>query len=279
MNSSVVSKHFYRICKGRGIENKIVPVFVISPLQQQGCYNSTRILTQNLRDYSSNEDTNKKFQNYGRMIVNTVDKFDTYREDYWDFIELKSIVKDVQMNNITSLNLYSHSPNSYCGSSIPLLLPSILPNLLELNNSNTSINGFFIKNFADNCPLLEMVISNNTVTFLTMNCRYFESCNNLKELYLDSSSLKYVDQAEYSNFTNDHPTIFLFHCCKSFERISILNTYVEDIYGRNPRKISQNILIEFIRNAPPSLCWFRSDLSIKNMNMLRSERPGIELLN
>ena len=46
-----------------------------------------------------------------------------------------------------------------------------------------------------------------------------------------------------------------------------------------PAIMPRNALIKFVRNAPPSLCWFRSDLTPENMNMLRLERPDIELLN
>jgi hypothetical protein len=38
-------------------------------------------------------------------------------------------------------------------------------------------------------------------------------------------------------------------------------------------------LIKFVPNAPMSLRWFRSDLTHANMNVLRLERPGIELFN
>eukprot|EP00536_Pseudo-nitzschia_multiseries_P005765 jgi/Psemu1/13439/gm1.13439_g len=41
--------------------------------------------------------------------------------------------------------------------------------------------------------------------------------------------------------------------------------------------VPQAALIKFVRTAPQSLRWFRSDLSPENMDMLRSERPGIEL--
>jgi hypothetical protein len=38
-------------------------------------------------------------------------------------------------------------------------------------------------------------------------------------------------------------------------------------------------LIKFVRNAPPTLRWFRSDFTPDNMKILRMERPEIELLN
>jgi hypothetical protein len=66
------------------------------------------------------------------------------------------------------------------------------------------------------------------------------------------------------------------------ERVSIRNAYwYMDNVGHVADHfiVPQNVLIKFVRNAPPSLCWFRSDLTPENMNMLRLERPDIELLN
>ena len=40
-----------------------------------------------------------------------------------------------------------------------------------------------------------------------------------------------------------------------------------------------NALLKFVRNAPSTLRWFRSDLTPDNMTTLRLEQPGIELLN
>ncbi|OEU23449.1 hypothetical protein FRACYDRAFT_267543 [Fragilariopsis cylindrus CCMP1102] len=69
----------------------------------------------------------------------------------------------------------------------------------------------------------------------------------------------------------------MFHrCCKALERVSIRNMHFNDYRYKD---FKQNLLIKFVRNAPPSLHWFRSDLTPDNMTMLRMERPGIELLN
>ena len=89
---------------------------------------------------------------------------------------------------------------------------------------------------------------------------------------------------------NNHHEIFMFHyCCKALERVSIRNMKWNFTFGHDfnddddieDQKLIfvQNILIKFVRNAPPSLHWFRSDLTQDNMTMLRMERPGIELLN
>ena len=62
------------------------------------------------------------------------------------------------------------------------------------------------------------------------------------------------------------------------EKISIQNA----MYGRNNTAtrchLPQTALIKFIRNAPRSLCWFRSDLSQDNIDMLRSERSESEFV-
>lgn len=59
------------------------------------------------------------------------------------------------------------------------------------------------------------------------------------------------------------------------ERLSIKNVRL----GYDGYMLPQNAVIKFVRNAPTSLRWFRSDLSHENMKMVRSERPEIELVN
>ena len=77
----------------------------------------------------------------------------------------------------------------------------------------------------------------------------------------------------------------MFHrCCKALERVSIRNMnsrerFRDDDDDDDDEDFTQNALIKFVRNAPPTLHWFRSDLTPDNITMLRMERPGIELLN
>lgn len=53
----------------------------------------------------------------------------------------------------------------------------------------------------------------------------------------------------------------------------------DDIYDDDGKlTYIQNALIKFVRNDPSTLRYFRSDLTLENTNMLRLERPGIELL-
>jgi hypothetical protein len=55
-------------------------------------------------------------------------------------------------------------------------------------------------------------------------------------------------------------------------------SFLFDNFDDQKITFTQNALIKFVRNAPSSIRWFRSDLTLENMNMLRMERPGIELL-
>mmetsp|Transcript_40457 Transcript_40457/g.41024 ORF Transcript_40457/g.41024 Transcript_40457/m.41024 type:complete len:103 (-) Transcript_40457:183-491(-) len=92
-----------------------------------------------------------------------------------------------------------------------------------------------------------------------------------------------IDQNNMSDL-NNHPHFFIFHqCCnKGLARFSIrkAKTFFFDVNRRGKiRSIPQNALIKFVRNIPSTLKWFRSDLTQENINMLRLERPDIELVN
>ena len=108
----------------------------------------------------------------------------------------------------------------------------------------------------------------------------------LKEININNS--KFIVYNREISDLNNYPDIFMFHnCCKALERVSIRNMNWKfylgddgDDYDEDQKLVfTQNALIKFVRNAPPTLQWFRSDLTPDNMTMLRMERPGIELLN
>jgi len=143
---------------------------------------------------------------------------------------------------------------------------------------------------------------------------YIEAASNLKELDIDGSIFTGPPNTQNGIFTLLDPNIpieipddkqydadfyMLYSCGNSLERLSmkgvryltVHDLFPRDImldrpdyfateeYNHDEGDIPQSALIKFIRNAPPSLCWFRSDLSNDNMDMLRLERPGIEFVN
>ena len=109
---------------------------------------------------------------------------------------------------------------------------------------------------------------------------------NLKELYMDDSVFKdtqsSVDRMSDLDDNNDSSkNVILFYKCNSnvLERVSIKNAHCFNGNNNRTTPLSQKALIKFVRNAPPSLRWFQSSLTDENINILRPERPEIELIN
>ena len=94
-----------------------------------------------------------------------------------------------------------------------------------------------------------------------------------------------VNEYEAMVNLNNHPTVFFLNKLrnKQLEKLSIRNVgcYVPPTNENNYEEeieMSQNVLIKFVRNAPSTLVWLRSDLSTANIQLLQSERPGIEFV-
>ena len=290
MNLSLVSKQIKNIiCANNepGNKNKIIPVFEVAGT-------SPGILFQNLLHHFKNNKTKKKLQNYTIMRIkdsNNDDDQSGGSTDYTDY-ELVQIINNILtriMNNIylsgiTLLDLSSISPATTRNRNMLVLtntLPRILPKLREVNFSNTCINnGTILSNFSRFCPLLEKVTSNNAKNIRVDGgdmLWWAGQSNVLKEIFMDNTIFNSkFDYRDKFDDLNNHQEIFMFHkCCKAIERVSIRNARNKS----TETKISQEKLVKFVRNAPPTLRWFRSDLTLNNITMLRLERPGIELLN
>ena len=96
---------------------------------------------------------------------------------------------------------------------------------------------------------------------------------------MDDSFFYCTDEEALSDLINLHYTFLFYNCCKVLERLSIRKAKYATVFGDRPKKIPQDALIKFVRNAPPTLKWFRIDLTEENMDILRLEQPGIELLS
>ena len=192
------------------------------------------------------------------------------------------------MNGITSLLDLSSNPIQPFSSYIIDILLIILPKLRYVNFSNRCVTTYpILGQFLDNCPPLEIVTSNNSGSHTYLSGLAMKTSNNLKEIHMDNSNFIILWNKDRFANLNKHQDVFIFHeCCKALEHVSIRYMNWNFSLGHNfnndeDRKLIliQNILIKFVRNAPPTLHWFRSDLTLDNMTMLRMERPGIELLN
>jgi len=277
--STLVSKQLYLECNGPGIE--VIPVFRISPIAM--CVGSTQNFLQNMSDYQQDDETNRKLQRYCHMEVIDINKFNYII----GHALLQKIRKnDIRMNGIVLLNIslpYSSLQPRLCelppSCSLAIALSGIVPNLRELNLSNTcGSSGTVLQSFSENCPWLEKITCNNNDNIYADGSE-IQSATNLKEIIMDDC--KFVSYLKNPIIINN-TTAFLFHCWSSkvLERVSILNARYRISGGNSDELILQNAIIKYIRNgAPPSLRWFRSELSQKNMDMLQSEQPRILFLN
>ena len=247
MKVSTVCKQLYQICHGHvsGTTNIVIPVLELSASSENPDFGRADRMVQRLEQHCT------KLQHYRKMTITDGHKFRPGSNKLEKF----------QLNGVVSLHVLSSvATERISGSSLEMMrmLARILPNLREIDLSEMGCTHTILQYFLDRCSSLEKITWSNSssISFVGAN---MSSATNLKEIYMDGAQFYYI------------PTFFLFHKCSSIvlERISI----------RNARNITQKMLIKFIRKAPPSLRWFRSDLTSANMAMLRLERPEIELLN
>jgi hypothetical protein len=288
MDLILVSKQLQDIiCNEPGNENQIIPVFEVNPQRRKDYHATTLTFAKKLRDFSLDNDLNNKLQYYRRMVINNADWFDCGTVPA-PLRCLEDIVTNVQMSGITSLYYFSSSLQS---SSIftTYILAMILPNLREVDFSNTCLNSVSLRRFTMRCPRLEKITSYYSEKQISLCGTCMSFSNNLKEITMDNScfSLDFNTNNKDNFFDlSNHQDVYIFHkCCQAIERVSIRNM---DYYSHweypgdddeQKEILIQNALIKFVRNAPSTLRWFRSDLTSDNTTMLRLERPGIELLN
>ena len=281
MEASTVSKQLNGIAK-----NKIVRIFEIRrrKFNDPGLAHYDTLTTRFLRNmsrYLQDPNTNRIHQGFHRVEVHDVPHFVDPMNYCYDYFE--TLANGLHLDGVVSLQM-SLPSRSVCLSKLPVALSMIFPNLRRLDCYNLGLCPDKLEYISINCPLLEQIKGSNNN--FHADGHDMRSLENLKEVEFDccyiSDFINHNDRNEVDEILDldNHPNIHLFHkCSKSLERVSIRNLRLWNYEFEGSRKISQDALIKFFRNAPPSLKWFRSDLSQQNMDMLRSERPEIELLN
>jgi hypothetical protein len=115
------------------------------------------------------------------------------------------------MKGITSLDLSTQSPQNI-NDIIVQFLPDFLPNLREVDVSNTGVRCFIFFVLSENCPLLEKITSHNNNSGFS-SCGY-DIClsDHLKEINMDNSLfiVYYADKNRIADLSN-HQEIFIFH--------------------------------------------------------------------
>ena len=278
MNATLVSKQLHKIiCDGHGIKEKKFPMIEISKTN-----GSTRALLEHICTT-----TNKIRRRCIHMKVNDAHEF-----AYVSSEEIIAITKNAQMDWILSLDMSLPIRSERYGwtrgyvNSLLDGLSLILPNLREIDLSNIPcfLSGTML---TLHCPHLEKITWNNSandphvqLSDTRVQLSGHGMINGIKEVTMNDS-LFYCIQPEIDQMLDleNHRDTFIFHhCSKALERVSIRNAKWGFITGIID-VVPQDALIKFVRNAPSTLRYLRSDLTQENMTMLRLERPGIELLN
>ena len=204
-----------------------------------------------------------------------------------DCAEVERIRNILSLEGVVSLDLSSLSKTTTIApKNRPLYftdtLADILPNLREINLSNTVCCGYELERFSGWRCQLQKIIWNNISIDSEIRLDGFQmvSARHLQAIYMDNAVFLGGEIRLYSNLDSRSSQYCLFESCKrNLIRVSIQNARCRDIVSLETHVLPQNVLIKFVRQALPSFRWFRSDLSSKNITMLRAERPDIEFVN
>lgn len=240
-----------------------------------------------------------------------------FNDNSYDHInddELERLTQNIRMTGIVSLDMSLPLSSAYCFSTLRRAISFMVPNLQQLDLSRSDAMGSeILETFVVRCPRLEIIRWNdNDDDLFGIDAMGYDldSLNNLKELYFDNCYFgidrhslidengDYIDddgnadgdgdddddggvyEFEAISDSDNYPNLFLFHkvCNNPLERISLRNARYTH-FDLDEGTVPQQILMKFVRKAPSTLVWFRSDLTATNIRILQSERPGIEFLN
>ena len=272
-----VSKQFYDlITNNPGLEhNRVIPLLQISPAEDQEDDKGRqgRLLKQLDRNQ------NRLHHIRAMKVINP----NQFRYSHCD--ELSRLVNTLQQRftGVVALDLSSlrFTKTVFTNCFFLATLRAMLPNLREIDLSSSNIQSHQLEEFAEECSRLEKITYNHSSgdSHLSMDGKHMNPAKNLKEIYMDDSSLfapiySVSTIAVFSDLENNkYSNIFLFHkCSKGLERVSIKNLTRRTGYGLEQKStVPQNVLIKFVRNTP-TLKWLRSDLTQDNIEMLQSEQ-------
>jgi len=297
------------IWSGQGMETNLVRIFRLSPSKHRNLNDGqlrARRFISNMNQHFQNVTKTRILQGFQHWKVQDVGEFDVDGHGYF-YIgddDLERLTHIIRMPAIVSLDMSSSLPielHQWC--TLHRAISFMVPNLQQLDLSNTMMGTSILGKFAVRCPRLEIIRwnkiswNNNDNYGIDAGGYELQAMNNLKELYLDNwyFDFDYDDQIyrdegnddddngvyeiEAMSDCNNYPNLFLFHklCNNPLERISLRNARYTH-FDLDEGTVPQQILMKFVRKAPSTLVWFRSDLAATNIRILQSERPEIQFL-
>jgi hypothetical protein len=203
--------------------------------------------------------------------------------------------KRIVLKNVTSLDV-SISPTldphfRQVKNSVAKSLALILPKLQYLDLSYIKVTETAVDSFAKHCPNLEVFRWRGSDGGMHLNGQNLARCRNLKEVYLPNSRLycsirrtaNYaLPSTQETTFTYEN-SIHVLSCTSGpLERVSVKGSTwyswdinICDALGKcTDATIPQTTLIRFVESTP-TLRWFESDLSLKNVEHLSKRFPNI----
>ena len=302
IEASFVNKPWNASCHSPAMEHAIVPYFQLKldlSLEKDAITNFVHTMKKQDKKGRFLKDGYQRFELH--LIGNRPDGMYGPRDNYLD----EMLTLNIRMNGIVSLVV---TPS--CNEKYKIWLnhywkffSKMFPKLRELNVSDSECNrgnlrqmrfyfGSFL--FLRNCPYLTKIITQTKDReLLWCGGNIDEKWASLTEIFIDDHIFvfkpnQYEEHRETLQFLNYYSSSY-----RVLERLSIRNAhyYVDDTplaqagihpYPRKKsigEKIPQDDLVKFVRNAPPALKWFRSDLSQENIRMLKIEKPNIEFVN
>ena len=298
MMMCLVCKQINELIKnGEGMERQLIRVFELRPSGEN--HNNLRIelFLSNMNRYWQDGTKRRMLQGYQHWKIYNASRLSNY-VFISQYEKLERLVSPhLRMTGIVDLDISSPVPNRIMGNcALVHLVALLVPNLRKLDISNFRTNPNILIKVSRLCPHLEVLKWNkwdndDDFDVFPADGRCLESFKYLKELYLDGVTFSFtaeIDEGRRMADMENHPNEFMFHeLCKNnpLERVSIRHarSYYSPPHARyNAAEfdpITQNVLINFVRNVPSTLVLFRSDLSTENIRMLQLERPGIELVN
>ena len=274
-----------RVVMGPGIETQIIPRIEFRPpnLEETVLVNPMidKMIQRRLRNAIV-------FQRYRVLKIFDFDQF----RHIWDWEEWATRNKKPFLGIISldiSVSHYVYIVDRDVREAL-FWIVLFLPKLRSINLSNIGVDSNVLLRILEECPHLVSITWNGFNWDDSMNLIngfVMQDFHYLKELYMDDcvfNAYNFVVETSISFDTAENPNNFLFgRCNQSLERVSTKNArYWKCLHpirtDQDPPCLPQTTLMKFIRRAPPSLQWFRSDLSQENIEVLRLERPGIEFV-
>jgi len=202
---------------------------------------------------------------------------------------LRLLKYESRLSDVTTLNLSiiggqekfgQKKHNLLIDACIPKALSFLMPNLQRINLTGLQVKQSILQDIATHCTSLESITWNRQIKSAFLSGKDFKQCD-MKEIIMDDSIFlcppgKDHELAMFSSTSQRKSSPIFYHCNKYLERVSIKNIrYI--MYGEtksNLMVVPQSALVNFVHRSP-SLKWFRSNLTAKNVGRLKRMRPDV----